>query len=198
MIHKAVARRWFSAGLLWLASAGLAASHPDIAVTARVLLDVEAGRLVSVAEALAIDEASSRRLIARFDANGDGIFDPAEREAMRQALTGDLDGIGFFAELSVDGERRALGAPDAFDASVSDGVVTVVFGFRLEEPVALAGRKVELVLRDRDYTAAVAFAADRPALVRGGEGCIVGREMRPADAYFGGMVVPEAVVLACR
>ncbi len=198
MTRHAVARRWFTAGLLWLASTGLATSHPDIAVTARVLFDVEDGRLVSVAEALAIDEASSRRLIARFDANGDNIFDPAEREAMRQALTGDLDGIGFFAELSVDGEPVALDLPDAFDATIADGIVTVVFGFRLEEPVALAGRNLELVLRDRDYTAAVAFDGDRPALVRGGEGCTVSREMRPADAYFGGLVVPEAVVLACR
>lgn len=198
MIHNAVVRRWLSAGLLWLASAGLAESHPDIAVTARVLFDVEAGRLVSVAESLAIDEVSSRRLIARFDANGDGAFDAAESEAMRQSLVDDLGGVGFFAELSVDGRPVALGALDAFDAMVSDGVVTVVFGFRLEEPVALVGRKVELVLRDRDYTAAVAFAGDRPALVRGSEGCTVSREMRPADAYFGGLVVPEAVVLACR
>ncbi len=198
MIRRSLPVRAFVASLFWLASAGLAASHPDIAVTARVLFDVEAGRLVAVAESLAIDEASSRRMIGRFDANGDGIFDPAEREAMRHALTGDLGGIGFFAELSVDGERRALGVPDAFDASVSDGIVTVVFGFRLDEPVALADRKIEFMLRDRDYTAAVAFDGDRPAVVRGGEGCTVSREMRPADAYFGGLVVPEAVVLACR
>ncbi len=198
MIHRSLPVRVLAASFFWLVSAGLAASHPDIAVTARVLFDVEAGRLVAVAESLAIDEASSRRLIARFDTDGDGVFDPTESAVMRRALTGDLGGIGFFAELSVDGERRALGAPDAFDASVSDGVVTVVFGFRLQEPVALAGRKIEFMLRDRDYTAAVAFDGDRPAVVRGGEGCTVSREMRPADAYFGGLVVPEAVVLACR
>ncbi|HLP68370.1 MAG TPA: DUF1007 family protein [Rhizobium sp.] len=197
MIRRSLPVRAFVASLFWLASAGLAASHPDIAVTARVLFDVKAGRLVAVAESLAIDEASSRRMIARFDANGDGTFDPAERAVMRRALTGDL-GHGFFAELLADGERVALGVPDAFDATVADGVVTVVFGFRLEEPVAVAGRKIDFMLRDRDYTAAVAFAADRPAVVRGGEGCSVRREMRPADAYFGGLVVPEAVVLACR
>lgn len=198
MTHHAVARRWFTAGLLWLASTGLAESHPDIAVTARVLFDVEAGRLVAVAESLAIDEASSRRLIARFDTDGDGVFDPTERAVVRQALTGDLGDLGFFAELSADGERVALGVPDVFDATVSDDVVTVVFGFRLEEPVVLAGRKIELMLRDRDYTVAVAFDGDRPAVVRGGEGCAVSREMRPADAYFGGLVVPEAIVLSCR
>ncbi|WP_416798066.1 DUF1007 family protein [Ciceribacter azotifigens] len=198
MIRRSLPVRAFVASLFWLTSAGLAASHPDIAVTARVLFDVKAGRLVAVAENLAVDEASSRRIIGRFDADGDGTFDPAERVAMHHALTGDLGGFGFFAELSADGERVALDIPDVFDATISDGVVTVVFGFRLKEPVALAGRKIELMLRDRDYIAAVAFAVDRPALVRGGEGCTVGRETRPADAYFGGLVVPEAVVLACR
>ncbi|RYC10329.1 DUF1007 family protein [Ciceribacter ferrooxidans] len=198
MIRRSLPVRAFVASLFWLASAGLAAGHPDIAVTARVLFDVEAGRLVAVAESLAIDEASSRRMIGRFDANGDGIFDPAERAVMRRALTGDLGRLNFFAELSADGERVALGLPDVFDATISDGIVTVVFGFRLDDPVAVAGRKIDFMLRDRDYTAAVAFDGDRPALVRGGEGCTVSREMRPADAYFGGLVVPEAAVLACR
>jgi len=198
MIRRSLPVRAFVASLFWLASAGLAASHPDIAVTARVLFDVKAGRLVAVAESLAIDEASSRRMIARFDANGDGVFDPAERAVMRRALTGDLGGPRFFAELSADGQRVALGMPGAFDATVANGVVTIVFGFRLKEPVAVAGRRIEFIARDRDYTAAVAFATDRPALVRGGEGCTAGRETRPDDAYFGGLVVPEAVVLACR
>ncbi|MCJ7997458.1 DUF1007 family protein [Rhizobium cremeum] len=190
-----------AAGCLMLLGSALSASaHPDIAVTTRVLFDIREGRLIAVAESLAFDEKYSARLFARFDHDGDGIFDGGEADEMRQALTEDLGATHFLTELAFGGELLEMGEPDAFHASVATGSVSVTFGFRLEAPVAIGeGQILTLMQRDRDYTVAFRLAEDRPVLIRGGEGhCAYSVVERPDLAYFGGLVVPQAITLTCR
>lgn len=182
------------------AIAATASAHPDIAITARVLLDVREGRLSSIAERWAFDAGFSRKLTLRHDRNGDGAFDADEIEALRLRLTGNLDRLGFLSELSVAGEGVPLGRPVAFDATIENGVVVVTMAFRLATAVDLSSAgAVRLLLRDRDYVAAVKLDDATPVLVRGDGGrCAVGTTEDPADAYFGGLVVPRAITLDCR
>lgn len=88
----------------------------------------------------------------------------------------------------------------AFHATSKGGIVTVTLGFRLDAPLDVTeGRTVEIVLRDRDYTAAFRLADAAPVILRGGEGaCGYRLEDRPDMAYFGGLVVPQAIVLSCH
>ncbi len=61
------------------------------------------------------------------------------------------------------------------------------------------GRSIAIVLRDRDYTAAFRLADAAPVILRGGEGaCGYRLQDRPDVAYFGGLVVPQAIVLSCH
>lgn len=193
-------RSFAVACLIVLASAFSAFAHPDIAVTARVFFDVREGRLVSVAESFAFDEKYSARLLSRFDHDGNGMFDDGEADEMRQALTEDIGDKDFLTEFALGQEPLEMGEPDAFHAAVRAGSVSVTFGFRLEAPVAIgAGQNLTLVQRDRDYTVAFRLAKNRPVLIRGDEGrCAYTVADRPDQAYFGGLVVPQAITLTCR
>ncbi|MGX5665192.1 DUF1007 family protein [Rhizobium daejeonense] len=186
--------------LFVLACASCAIAHPDIAVTARVLFDIRDGRLVSVAESFAFDEKYSARLLSRFDHDGNGMFGDGEVDELREALTADLGDRDFLTELALGEQPLDLGEPDAFHAAVQPGSVSITVGFRLEAPVAMgAGQSLTMMQRDRDYTVAFRLAEDRPVLIRGGEGhCAYTVTDRPDRAYFGGLVVPQAITLTCR
>lgn len=193
-------RRLLALSLLCCAAPPAAWAHPDIAITARLLFDVKAGRLTMIAESFAFDAAHSRRLLDLFDANTDGLFDAAEMAALGRSLTEDLEPLGYFTEVTQAGRALPLPAPAAFHATSEAGIVTVTLGFRLDAPLDVTeGRTVELVLRDRDYPAAFRLAETMPVIMRGDEGrCGYRLEDRPDLAYFGGLVVPQAIVLSCR
>ncbi len=193
-------RRLLALSLLCCAAPPAAWAHPDIAITARLLFDVKAGRLTAIAEIFAFDAAHSRRLLDLYDGNADGVFDETEMAALHQSLTDDLQPLGYFTEVTQAGRALPLPAPAAFHAASEAGIVTITLGFRLDAPLDVTeGRTVELVLRDRDYTAAFRLADATPVILRGGEGaCGYRLQDRPDLAYFGGLVVPQAIVLSCR
>lgn len=192
--------RLLAVSILCCAAPFGAAAHPDIAITARLLFDVKAGRLTMIAESFAFDAAHSRRLLDLYDGDDDGVFDAAEMAALHQSLTDDLEPLGYFTEVTQAGRALPLSALSAFRATSEAGIVTVTLGFRLDAPLDVTeGRTVELVLRDRDYTAAFRLAETMPVTMRGDEGrCGYRLEDRPDLAYFGGLVVPQAIVLSCR
>lgn len=193
-------RRLLTLSLLCCAAPPAAWAHPDIAITARLLVDVQAGRLTMIAESFAFDAAHSRRLLDLYDADADGRFDATEMAALHQSLAEDLEPLGYFTEVTQAGRALSLPAPAAFHATSEAGIVTVTLGFRLDVPLDVSeGRSVEIVLRDRDYTAAFRLADATPVILRGGEGACGYRLQDRRDlAYFGGLVVPQAIVLSCR
>lgn len=190
----------FAAALLF-GAAGVSTAHPDIAVTARVLFDLDGGRLTGVAVRWAFDAGYSARLAARYDVDGDGAFDGGEVDALRRRLAADLSPHDFFIELSTGGSLVDLGEPVGFHAVLENGIVSVTAAFPLLHVLPLtAGRRAELMLRDVDYIAAFRWAQEQPALVRGDENgrCAVDLQERPGRAYFGGLVRPIVATLSCR
>ena len=186
--------------LLCCVTAAGAVAHPDIAVTARLLFEVKGGRLTMIAERFAFDAGHSRRLLFGFDVDADGHFDEGEMAALGKSLAADLQPLGYFTEVLDGGRPLALPAPSAFHATSEGGIVTVTLGFVLDQAPELgAGRTIELVLRDRDYTAAFRLADQAPVVIRGDvEACGYRLQHRSDLAYFGGLVVPQAVVISCR
>lgn len=193
-------RRLLTLSLLCCAAPPAAWAHPDIAITARLLVDVQAGRLTMIAESFAFDAAHSRRLLDLYDADADGRFDATEMAALDQSLAEDLEPLGYFTEVIQAGRALPLPAPLAFHATSEGGIVTVTLGFGLDAALDVSeGRSVEIVLRDRDYTAAFRLTEATPVILRGDEGaCGYRLQDRPDLAYFGGLVVPRAIVLSCR
>jgi ABC-type uncharacterized transport system substrate-binding protein len=193
-------RRLLTLSLLSCAAPVAAWAHPDIAITARLLVDVQAGWLTMIAESFAFDAVHSRRLLDLYDADTDGRFDATEMAALHRSLAEDLEPLGYFTEVIQAGRALPLPAPLAFHATSEGGIVTVTLGFRLDAALDVSeGRSVEIVLRDRDYTAAFRLTEATPVILRGGEGaCGYRLQDRPDLAYFGGLVVPQAITLSCR
>ncbi|GEO85191.1 MULTISPECIES: DUF1007 family protein [Alphaproteobacteria] len=200
MRYSPSSRRCLVTLLLCCAWPFAAAAHPDIAVTARLLFDVKAGRLSSVVESLAFDAGYSRRLLDRYDRDGDGAFDETETATLRQSLIADLQPLGFFAEVSANGQPLRLPTPAAFHAASEGGIVTVTLAFLLDAPVDLPpGHAVEVLLRDRDYVVALRLAEQAPVVIRGDDGrCAYLLKERLDLAYFGGLVVPQTIDFSCH
>jgi ABC-type uncharacterized transport system substrate-binding protein len=187
----------FAASLLFAAPAF---AHPDMAVTARFLFDFHAGQLTGMAERLAFDTLTSARLLQRVDADRDGALGPEEAERLATEIAANLQGRGFFTEITVAGRPVRLAAPSARHVTMEAGHIVLNLAFALHDPARLeGGTRLELMLRDRDLTLAFRFAPDRPLILRGDDGrCTTTIEPKPDAVYFGGLVTPEVAVLACR
>lgn len=199
MMSRFLKRLTLVAGLL-LSPSG-AQSHPDISATARLLFDFEDGRLVRLVESLTFDETRSRALLRDHDADDDGAFSVEEQADMARQISADLGRHAFFLEMRSAGRLQVLGRPIAFTAKNDGGKVTIAIAFAMSEPLVVAeDRPVDVMIRDTDYTIAFRYAEDRPALTRGTGAltCDHTRIDRPEDAYFGGLIVPQAIRLTCR
>ena len=198
-----VKHRAIFAGLLAITSllcVAPAFAHPDMAVTARVLFDIRAGRLTGIAQLLSFDAATSARLLARVDSDRDGALDPEEADALTTEITTSLGTHGFFTEIRIADRSVALAAPVAADTSMQSGHIVLRMAFAVPQPAMLQdGARLELMLRDRDLTLAFRFARVQPLILRGDQGrCSTAIAPKPDAAYFGGLVTPDVAVLTCR
>ncbi|WP_159946658.1 DUF1007 family protein [Rhizobium sp. 18065] len=196
--HRAVAGLLFATASVFCAAPALA--HPDMAVTARVLFDIRAGRLTGIAQLLAFDATTSARLLSRVDTDRDGALDPQVAQALANEITTSLEARGFFTEIHLAGRPVALAAPIATDARLEGGHLVLSMAFAIPGTATLQdGARLELMLRDRDLTLAFRFASDQPLIVRGDQGhCTTAIAPKPDAAYFGGLVTPDVAVLICR
>ncbi|UJW76161.1 DUF1007 family protein [Rhizobium sp. SL42] len=198
MTHRAVLAGLLATATLLFAAPAFA--HPDMAVTARVLFDIRAGRLAGIAQLLAFDAATSARLLARVDSDRDGALDVEEAQALATEMTTSLGTRGFFTEMLLAGRQVSLAAPIAADARIEGGHLVLSMAFAVPGTAMLQdGARLELMLRDRDLTLAFRFAPDRPLIVRGDQGrCTATIAPKPEAAFFGGLVTPDIAILACR
>lgn len=196
--HRAVAALLFATASVFCAAP--ASAHPDMAVTARVLFDIHAGRLTGIAQLLAFDATTSARLLSRVDTDRDGALDPGEVQALANEMTTSLEARGFFTEMLLAGRPVSLAAPIATNARLEGGHLVLSMAFAVQGAATLQdGARLELMLRDRDLTLAFRFAPDQPLIVRGDQGrCTTTIAPKPDEAYFGGLVTPDVAVLACR
>jgi ABC-type uncharacterized transport system substrate-binding protein len=185
--------------LALLVFAAPAAAHPDVAASVRLVFHLDGNRLTGLTQILGFDQATSRRLAVRFDADQDGTLSDAERAALTSELADRLSSRGFFLEA-----RRGLEAvnlPPAASVRVvlATGQVTIAADYRWPSALQLDGQPLSLMLRDRDFTIAFRFDPVLPAVLSGSPGdCEVSVAPEPNEAYFGGLVIPEILRLTCR
>lgn len=197
-MRACIVRIAMTLGLLaaWVASAS---AHPDIAASARLSFEMQGQRLLAMSELLVFDAATSGRVAARFDVDGDGSLSPTERETLLGELFARLEDRGFFAEVSLAGKRLQLPTPAVIDWRFEGSYLQLRLAFRFTTPPDLANRTLDVLVRDRDLI--IAFNLDPAApVIAGGEanGCTTVVEKRQGEAYFGGLVTPSVVTLTCR
>ena len=185
--------------LALLVFAAPAIAHPDVAASARLVFHLDGNRLTGLTQILGFDQATSRRLAIRFDADQDGTLSDAERAALTSELADRLSSRDFFLEARLGREALDLPPETSVRVDLATGHVTIAADYRWPTALPLGGTPLSLMLRDRDFTIAFRFDPELPAVVSGTPGdCEVSIAPEPNEAYFGGLVIPEILRLTCR
>lgn len=185
---------WLLAGMLPVLA------HPDIAITLRVLFDMRRGVLTGLGESWTFNAAYSRTLLDQYDHDRNGTFSPVEASALQEKLLSDLGRKRFFTNLTMGGKSAAGIEPVGFHAESRNGLVTVTFAFSVAAPIDLRGQSLDVVVKDRDYTAAFKLADNDGLQIRGDfdKKCHTSTALAPQEAYFANLVIPEKITLTCE
>ncbi|MBP1853558.1 DUF1007 family protein [Rhizobium halophytocola] len=185
---------------LLIALASPASAHPDIAVTTRLLFDMQGGTVVRLLESWTFDRYRSAALMRAFDADRDGQLSDGEGAALLDGILPDLAAKDYFTAVTSAGEPVALDRRIMIEARAENGIVSLAFALPLTGAAHPdAAHPLSVMLSDPSYVMAFRPAEGHALQLRGDDGdCRFSTEDRPADRYFGGLVVPRATVLICR
>ena len=177
-----------------------AVAHPHVFIDNRVVLVFEAGELTGFRTDWRFDEIFTEDMLMQFDRDGDGAISAAESEAMATETLPNLAGFRYFTRVSVDGTDFPDLAPEAFAAHVEEGALYYQLTFTLPQPIDPRRQKLRLEISDRDYYVEVLMAETDPVLLEGegAEGCAAIVKDDPANAYYEGFVIPQAISLQCQ
>lgn len=177
-----------------------AVAHPDLAVSVRLAFAVEGTRLTGFSQRLVFDAATSRRLLGRFDADRDAKLSATEYRALADEALPRLSERNAYTELTLDGRSLSVPEPTISDVRLHEGYLELRLEFRFAEAPDLRAATLGVLMRDRDLV--IAFRPDpgTPAIIAPDDAgaCVTGVELRPEEAYFGGLVTPSVVTLTCK
>ncbi len=187
-----------AAGLALAASA--AGSHPHVWVVAQSAYRIEGGRVVAVELALHFDELLSASLVADYDRDRNGVFDPAETARLERETFAGLAELDWLSRLRVDGRPVPLHPPSGFVAELEGGVVTYRFVRRLATPVDPRAASLALTVADPSWYVDVVLDPENPARLLGEppNGCELGFAPDTSLANLVTPVPPVATTLVCR
>jgi ABC-type uncharacterized transport system substrate-binding protein len=195
--------RWRSAALvpllLLVGEVAPAAAHPHVWVTDVTTFVFEDRQLVGLHHRWTFDELYSSFVIEEHDLDGDGWFDPAEMEALRQGVFDGFDQVGYFTHLRIDGDAWPLRANEGFQARIEDGVLVYEFTLPLPQPVDPGTADLAVGVYDPEYYVEVLLDEHDPVRFAGlpsGACTFDIREDTEHPIYYG-MVFPLAITLAC-
>jgi len=198
LIRRAVA----TAALIFsvLIGVGPAAAHPHVFIDNRVTFLFDAGKVTALKLEWTFDEIFSSDLVMQYDPGGDGTFDAIESADVRDNVLPNLKQFHYFTYIWVDGKPLDQIDPADFVASLEDGIVTFRMKVPLPEPVDPLTRKLAAQVADREYFVEVLMAQQDPVALENADGvpCQAAVRDDPANAYYGGYVIPQEVSLQCQ
>ncbi|MBK8157491.1 MAG: DUF1007 family protein [Rhodospirillaceae bacterium] len=190
--------------LAWLVAVMSAAipqaamAHPHVFIDNRVTLLFADGAVTGFRTEWRFDEIFSADLLAQYDADGDGVFNAAESDQVRDGTLPNLKGFRYFTYAYVGGEDLGQLEPAAFKADIVDGVARFRFTYALPSPVDPRKSKFGVSIYDHEYYVEVLMAATEPLAIDGDAGgCQATVADDPEHAYYEGFVIPQMVAVGC-
>lgn len=176
-----------------------AAAHPHVFIDNRVTLLFQDGRLTGFSTDWRFDEIFTEDMLHQFDANQDGIIDQSESQAIGEGTLPNLAGFRYFTQASVDGIDFPDLAPSEFAAKIEAGALHFVLDFTLPQPIDPKTQALRLEISDRSYYVEVLLAEENPVRLSGSgsEACQAAVRDDPANAYYEGFVIPQAISVNC-
>lgn len=162
------------AAALGCALAGPALAHPHVWITARAVLDYDAGgRVTGIRHAWTFDPAYSSFVTQGLDADGDGRLSPEELQGLAAENTANLAEFAYFTRLKVGGRAQTFAEPAEPRMAMQGGALTLSFLLPLKSPAAQGRGVAALEVYDPTYFVAFSLAegADAAALAGAPAGC---------------------------
>jgi ABC-type uncharacterized transport system substrate-binding protein len=175
------------------------AAHPHVWVVASAGYRLEAGRVVAIEVVLRFDDLLSASLVADFDRDRDGHFDPAETARLERETFAGLAELDWLSHLRVAGRPAGLRPPSGFRAEIAGGIVTWRFERQLETPVDPRRGPLALTLVDPSRYVDIVLDPEAPAELTGEVPAGCGLSFA-ADTSFERLLAPTppvAVLLQC-
>jgi ABC-type uncharacterized transport system substrate-binding protein len=184
-------------GALLAPRPGLA--HPHVWLTTMVSFVFQDGKLVALRQAWAFDDFFSASLIAEFDKNKDGAFDAAEQTALAANAFAALRESGYFTRVRQNFATWPVKNAENFSASLNKGLVFYGFTLPLATPLDPGQGPITAGIYDESFFVDVALDESDPVKFDGmaSGACKYAVREDPADAIFGGLVIPPSVTIEC-
>lgn len=175
-------------------------AHPHVWVSAMVNFVFEEGKLVALRQAWVFDDFFSSTLINDFDKDKNGTFDEAEQRDLAARAFANLRDYDYFSRVRQGVQSFPLNDAESFSATQAKGLVFYGFTVRLAEPLDPAAAPVTAGIYDASFFVDFALDANDPVRFDGmpSGACSYAIREDPADAIYGGLVVPPSVTITCK
>jgi len=174
-------------------------AHPHVWVTTMVSFVFQDGKLVALRQAWAFDDFFSASLIADFDKNKDGAFDAAEQGDIAAKAFAALRDSDYFTRIRQGFETLPIKDAENFSATLSKGLVFYGFTLPLGAPLDPAKGPITAGVYDESFFVDVELDGNDPVKFDGipSGACKYAVREDPADAIYGGLVIPPSVTIEC-
>ncbi len=145
-----------------------AAAHPHVWIENRSdLVFDDQGRITAINVEWRFDEMYSQVAVEGLDANGDGIYEATETQALAQENIEALKEYDYFVTATAAGEKIKFGDVTEYGNLFSNGVLTFYFQVPLATPVDPRISETKLAVFDPSYYIAIVLAEKDPIQIIG-------------------------------
>lgn len=176
------------------------AAHPHVWITAALSFVFEDGKLVALRQAWVFDDFFSASLIQDFDKDKNGVFDEAEQRALAGNAFASLREYDYFSRIRQGVESVAMKNAENFSATQAKGLVVYAFTLPLSSPLNPARGPITAGIYDESFFVDVELDENDPVRFDGmpSGACSYAIREDPADAIYGGLVIPPSATITCR
>lgn len=181
-----------------MVGATAAQAHPHIFITADATFLFAGDKVTAMRIEWLFDDVFSDTVIQEHDADHDGRFDKKEIADIEAHAFAAVKDFHYFTYLWVAGKMIEPIHVRDFNARQADGLVTYSFVVPLPQPVDPRAAKVQIELYDETYFVQVDLAKPQAVRLDGAPPGCQGRIAKDAKRrYYGGVIVPDQITLAC-
>ena len=174
-------------------------AHPHVWIDATVSPRFEAGAVVALDIDWRFDDFYSSVASEDFDANGNGVLDPEELEALAQTSLTSLADYSYFTYIYLDSGEAIETVVERLTVRREGDALHYAYTVLLPEPINPAERSLSFSLYDETYYVDVALDQVDPVRLtgEGAEACHFALVEDVDRPFYFGMVVPIRVDLIC-
>lgn len=174
-------------------------AHPHVWVTTMVSFVFQDGKLVALRQAWAFDDFFSASLITEFDKNKDGSFDATEQRDLAAKAFASLREYDYFTRIRQGFDTLPIKDAENFSATLNRGLVFYGFTLPLGTPLDPGAGPITAGIYDESFFVDVGLDEADPVKFDGmpSGACKFAVREDPADAIFGGLVIPPSVTVEC-